>query len=580
MIHRNLLIWAVFLLAGVPQFTHAQQPNAYILQQHRLLWADSVYREAVKKKDSLLLAEAYYLYGKTYEAAMDLLTTQKWYLKSLAILEPRGYSYNLARIYGRLAANEIHMNHYAESHHYLMQALAVAKKVNSDLAMTVITGYAVTLYATDWSQGGKAPGLPRPNPDSAAYYRKMNLEFAKKISKTDRLAKLELLLASGQDLWYQKKDTAALSYFRKAREMAIQNNEPTWEFRIMREMSAVYLDMDQPQEAWKIIKEAEVFLDKSFFKDGTNDRFLLETCFRDYFVKTGDWRRAYEYGERLHKLERNSYISDRDGAVTRLNLEYETEKKEARLRSQQRELGLNAQRLRMQRQFLIALGVLLFIVSGVSVALYRIYRKNQRMSLWNAELVREQNHRVKNNLQLVSSLLSLQSNRLTDEQARQAVEESQSRVETMAILHRHLYDGEGLITVDMKEFIPQVIKGVIQSYGFRSVKVEYSITPFSLPANQSLSIGLILNELVTNACKYAFPETVDPTLWVSCFRNKKKIVLEVSDNGPGMDTRLLDMRTISDSFGLKLIRIQVEQLYGTCQFKNEGGTSFQMQFNL
>lgn len=562
------------------QTATAQKPKIYSVAQHKLLWADTVYREAIRKKDSLLLAESYYLYGKVYEHALDLLTSQKWFLKSLGILEPRGNSYNLVRLYCRLAGNEMRMGHYAESRLYLTKGLASAKNIRDDRAMKNITGYATAFYRTDWSRGGRFPGLPDPNRDSIDYYEKLNTSYTKKISTKDELAQIDLLLKDGHKRFYEKRYTAALSYCKKALGIATRNKEALWQFEILVRMSGVYLEMDMPKKAWHTIKETEQILHNSPFKDGIMSESTLERCYMDYYIKTGNWKKAYEQGEKLHEMERNYYISDRDGVVTRLSLEYETDKKEARLQSQQRELALNAKNMKAQQQFLLALGALLLIAIGTGIAFYRLYRINRRISRRNAELVREQNHRVKNNLQVVSSMLSLQSTRLADQQARQAVEESQLRVETMAILHRNLYDGEGLITVDMKEFIPQVVEGVLQTYGFNLVKAHYAIGSLELPASQALPVGLIVNELITNACKYAFSETTYPEIRVSCIRDKNRILLKVSDNGPGIDASILSSKNTTNSFGLRLIRIQVEQLYGSYQFKNEGGAMFQMHFNL
>lgn len=547
--------------------------------QHKLLWADTVYREAIQKNDSLLLAESYYLYGKTYEGALDLLTAQKWFFKSMAIIEPRGNSYNLARLYGRIASVEIRMGHYAESRRYITKALIAAQKLKEDRAMLVATGYAEGFFAIDWSRRGKFPELPVPNLDSVRYYEKLNDFYINKISKKDKQAEMEMLIKQGYKQWDEKHDTTAIDYFRKSFNIATQNKKPALQFRILKEMAGIYLKMDMPKNAWWAIKEAETLLHNSPFKDAITDQIPLERLFRDYYVKTGDWQKAYEHGERLNGMEHNNYISDRDGAVTRLSIEYETDKKEARLKSQQLELALNAKNLRTQRQFLLALGALLILAIVAGGSFYWLYRKNWRISRKNAELIREQNHRVKNNLQVVSSLLSLQSNRLTDKQARQAVEESQLRVEAMAILHRNLYDGEGLISIDMKEFIPQLVEGVLQTYGFNTVKTHFAIDLLELSAGQALPVGLIVNELTTNACKYAFSKVAHPEIRISCFKDKNRIVLKVADNGPGIDESILSSKSTSNSFGLRLVRIQVEQLYGSFQFKNEDGAVFQMQFN-
>nr|WP_295926602.1 sensor histidine kinase [uncultured Dyadobacter sp.] len=570
-----------FLWIIVAHRATAQKIQFSPLQQHKLLWADTVYREATQKKDPLLLAEAYYLYGKTYEGAGDLLTSQRWLLKSLAILEPRGDSFHLCRLYCRLALNEMQLWHYAQTRHYLFRAQGVAYRTKDEKALNLVIGNMIGFYERDWSQGGKKTGVPVPNRDSAAHYLALTNAHFHTLSAKDSVAKLDYYLLVGRKTWTQKKDTNSVAYFEKALKLAIQQNEPTWQFRIMNEMANLYIDMNRPEKAWKVLQEAERFLDKSAFKHGINDRHNLELAYKAYFVSIGDWHNAYKHAEKLYDFERVSFVSDRDGAVTRLSLEYETEKKEALLKAQQQELSLRAENLRVNRWFVWVLSCSLLLVTATSIVFYRLYRKNQRISQHNAELVREQNHRVKNNLQVVSSLLSLQSGRLVDASARSAMEESQLRVETMAILQRHLYDGEGLMMVNLGDFVTQVVDSVTQTYGFDDVQLSFSIQSLELPVGKALPIGLIINELTTNACKYAFPACTSPRLEINFSKSRNLAMLEVNDNGPGMNPLPYTReKTLSGGFGMRLIRIQVEQLYGTFKFFNNNGTSFQMQFKI
>ncbi|MFD2936407.1 sensor histidine kinase [Spirosoma flavum] len=218
----------------------------------------------------------------------------------------------------------------------------------------------------------------------------------------------------------------------------------------------------------------------------------------------------------------------------------------------------------------------------MSIVFFRLYRKNQCIGATNAELVKEQNHRVKNNLQIVSSLLSLQANRLTDESAKNAVAEGQLRVEAMAILHRQLYDGDQLAMINPAEFIPELVDMVLQTFGYTHVRLVYDIDAFVLPADSALPVSLILNELTTNACKYAFPDHPDPVFHVSCRQKKNQIDLLVADNGPGMLPQFpIDARsTSSTSFGMRLIQMQVDQLRGMYTFAKQTGTVFTLTFTV
>jgi two-component sensor histidine kinase len=246
------------------------------------------------------------------------------------------------------------------------------------------------------------------------------------------------------------------------------------------------------------------------------------------------------------------------------------------------------------------------IAAGMSLVFFRLYRKNQRISRRNADLVKEQNHRVKNNLQVVSSLLSLQSKRLSDETAKKAIEESRLRVQSMAIIHQRLYDGDKLAEVNLNEYIQELAEGVLDAYGYSTVRAEFTIDKISLTADKAVPLGLILNELITNSCKYAFPTTENPELSISCYRTGNEISLLVADNGAGWtdtysnrftgpnpgrtdaasDGLVIEQVTVKkSSFGMQLIQSQVEQLYGVYRFRVghtglDKGLLFSMEFNV
>ena len=184
---------------------------------------------------------------------------------------------------------------------------------------------------------------------------------------------------------------------------------------------------------------------------------------------------------------------------------------------------------------------------------------------------------LKNNLQLVSSLLSLQANQFSDVTSRQATENNQLRIESMAILHRELYDKETLAVINLSDYLKEIVEVVLQTFGYMHIELDYSVAPVMLNADQALPVGLIITELVTNACKYAFPDNPDPQLAITCRKEKEEFLLTISDNGSGMINNSSD-GSAKTSFGMKLIRMQVAQLHGSYSFESSVGTTFTMKF--
>ncbi|QDK82304.1 hypothetical protein EXU85_28320 [Spirosoma sp. KCTC 42546] len=581
------LFW--MLISGL---TKAQVPVHLHLNPVKIQKAAQLEKEAIAKHDSLILAEAYYLYGKAYVFVGDYRTAQSYYVKALRIQEPKGYSFELSRLYVRLSESENRLGRSTQALQYAYRSLKVAQHIRKDQAMALIRAYGALAqtYETIWS--AQVPRKQSTFERTLLYYKKREL-LCVKLRDTVGVAEVSLELGT---LFSQVKDPRALSYLEKAQDLFTLKHKDGILVNTMVHLASAYLTFDKPEQAYQTLVKAESLYSSKKLTD-YEIQLGLETQFVAYFEATRQWDKAFERLRKLNELERIRLLADRDGAITRLNMEYETEKKEALLSAQKKEIDLNAQNLRLQKYFSVVTFALFVIAAGMSVVFFRLYRKNQRISRRNEDLIKEQNHRVKNNLQVVSSLLSLQSKRLVDPTAKKAVEESRLRVQSMAILHQRLYDGERLAEVDLNDFIQELVRGVLKAYGSSAVTVHFAIDEIMLSANKAVPLGLILNELITNACKYAFPDNETPELWVICHRKGKKIELTVSDNGPGMDspgwtdTRLDGFGFTSSkaiktsSFGMQLIQAQVEQVNGTYQFSTHlrgttSGVVFTMEFSV
>ena len=208
----------------------------------------------------------------------------------------------------------------------------------------------------------------------------------------------------------------------------------------------------------------------------------------------------------------------------------------------------------------------------------------------NMLLVKEIHHRIKNNLQVISSLLYLQSMYVTDAKTREMFRESQNRVRSMAILHEKLYQFHSPAGIDFADYARDLLRNLFMSYGVKTDAVELTtdITGVMLGMDTAVPCGLIINELVTNSLKHAFPGNRPGRLSVemrptrapfhgdSQSTPEKWYELKISDDGAGFPPGL-DFRT-TDSLGLKLVCTLTDQLNGTIELKRDGGTLFTIVF--
>jgi len=194
-------------------------------------------------------------------------------------------------------------------------------------------------------------------------------------------------------------------------------------------------------------------------------------------------------------------------------------------------------------------------------------------------LLKEIHHRVKNNLQVISSLLALQARALTDETTKNKFHESRDRVHSMALLHESLYQSNNLAWIDFPDYIKQLADHLFRSYGVAAERITLRTDMDRLFLNMDTAVpcGLIINELISNSLKYAFPEGRSGEVHVELRESEDQMaVLTVSDDGIGFDPGFDWVH--ARSLGLRLVRTLAQQLDGTLEAGNGPGTSFQLKF--
>jgi two-component sensor histidine kinase len=242
-----------------------------------------------------------------------------------------------------------------------------------------------------------------------------------------------------------------------------------------------------------------------------------------------------------------------------------------------------------------------FVISFLVVLIYYQFIKNKRLNknlkIANDEinkqnielenslskiqtLIKEIHHRVKNNMQMISGILTLQQDESDDVKVKTALEQSKNRINSMALVHEKLYGSSSLKEIGTKEYLEQLINFVEETVKSedliikKTINIDYELV---FDGDTTSNLGLIINELVTNSFKYAFKNGVVNTLKISIIKEPSYYVLIYMDSSPGLPEHY-DLKS-STSLGMELILILTEQLHGKFEYSSDKSSTFKIYFN-
>ncbi len=309
------------------------------------------------------------------------------------------------------------------------------------------------------------------------------------------------------------------------------------------------------------------------------DAFYLSQAYRSLgnsYAANRQFEQAYLAFSEYDKFKSAVFTAESDQRTALLRTEFNLEDKEGIILEQ----GNKIKQQRARQNLIIIITILLFLLLLLFYkAMRNKFKINQLLRKKNEEkefLLKEIHHRVKNNLEIVSSLLSLQSAQISDQNILDAMEASQHRVQSMSMIHQKLYMGENLAAIEMKDYFINLSEYVVDAYGLvEQVKIEVPMEKLELDVDLAIPIGLIVNELLTNALKYAFPDKEKGVIQISLKTHGTKLQLDVMDNGIGMSTL---NKTEGTGFGTQLIQLLTKQLDGKMVLNTNKGTAVSIQF--
>ena len=362
--------------------------------------------------------------------------------------------------------------------------------------------------------------------------------------------------ATNLGIYALQKDSLkkASQYFEIAMDYAEQLKGKYFSALARKGKAMYHLRMKEYEQAKTLLLKAKPILDEPVYAYFQND-------IHKYLGYSYEGLQMYDsayFSIKYYSIKEDSvHLKESKRIASEIEAIYQNEKKEQELLQNARE-----------KKFMYAIIGLLGLASLALVWAFRQKRKSNILLEEKNEqkeyLIKEIHHRVKNNLQIISSLLNLQSNIIDNEKAVGAVLDGRNRVQSMSLIHQKLYTGDNLAEVNMNEYLNELAEHMLHSFGKTngSVIIQNNVAAPSLDVDSAIPLGLIINELLTNSLKYAFPNGQEGSIDVDLFYNKDEyLTLKVSDNGIGVNKEPSDDSN-STKFGSNMIHIFCKKLKG------------------
>ncbi len=301
--------------------------------------------------------------------------------------------------------------------------------------------------------------------------------------------------------------------------------------------------------------------------------------------KSNNLEAALDYAKSLKKITDSIYTEASIRAIAEKDAQFNTQRHQTEIELLNKEKEIS--RMQLKRSTVIVYSAIsgILLLAAVALIFYWLYRKIKTKNAIISETLKERelllhevHHRVKNNLQTISSLLNLQSKYVeADSHAFEALQKGRDRVQSMAILHKNLYTGVNFATVDMQRYFEELADNILKSYKNNDTTIRRIIEThgITLDVETAIPVGLIVNELLTNALKHAFPghHVNQPEVVITMKRDMDGYLLIIRDNGVGIPTEKASTES-EESFGQRLVRSLTRKLQATVQVTTMAGTTF------
>jgi len=501
----------------------------------------------------------------------SLTKALSYYYESLAIREIINDSLGMSETYNNIGTIYAVQDNISKALEFAEKSIKISELINNTVIGAQLSNLAI-LYG---KQSNKHKEM--------LYYQK-SLEAHKMLKDTVGIAHSQGLIAS----FYKSEGELdkSLSYLLKKLKVVEKNGHMDDVITTLSNISSIYFEKENTYEAMlygeKSLKLAEIEGKPELISLVTENLSLI-------YQKRKNWKKAFRM-EVIHvKMKDSLQNNEIENSLIEQAAKYEIDKKQQEIILLSVKNEIQELRINKHKKSILLISLALFSALILAYVAHREYRKklyiNRLLESQKAEISRENedkkvmlqeiHHRVKNNLQVVNSLLRMQSNKTSDKEVISAFKETQNRVLSMAKLHEKMYQSGNLKRLNAKTHITMLVEEIVKNYTLeKNIGLNLDIVELYIDVQTMMPLSLIINEIITNSLKYAFEGRENGIISVKLTPSTPKTnELYVSDNGIGYTPEKLTV-----GLGTKLIQSFTKQLNGTIEKTLTNGTAYRLSF--
>lgn len=416
----------------------------------------------------------------------------------------------------------------------------------------------------------------------ALFYCKLTEKYRKQLNLQNEFVGDKLILI---EIYTKLKNySKALEYINKVKASELDYQDEEFEFSLLK--GKYYLAINNYKEAYRIAKENYLLRPLD-----TENLQLLSAS----LIANGDYKNAYFYQSKILMEKDKNFEIDKDNRITEYEALFQLKEKDLTINNKNLQVAKQESEIQKQKSYVVISIVILIALLSVFVLFvnsYQIKRKsNQILNSKNEELnqlnhllndslkekevlLKEIHHRVKNNLQLVMSLLNIQAQDSQQVSIEDFLEKGQLRIATMSLIHQHLYLSDNFSNIDFQTYLQTLVENIKNTFSESNIPIDINTNGNTFDLDTAIPLGLIINEIVCNALKHAFPEDMVGRIQISIQKKDSNLFeLLIGDNGIGSK----ELKK-TNSIGLELVSLLVMQLRGKIERINQLGTNYSIEF--